>query len=453
MKKRLLLIGYNFHPEPTGVGKYNGEMINWLVSRGYDCSVVTSYPYYPYWKIQEPYKKTKFRYSVEKYTDPRSGGKLTTYRCPQYIPSRPTGMRRVLLDITFFISACIPIVKLLLGKKYDLVLAVAPAFHAGFLALPFKKFHNSKVLYHIQDLQIEAARDLQMIKSKAAIKMLFKAEKFIFRRCDVISSISKGMAKKIEEKAKKRVVMFPNWTDISSFYPIEDKAKLREQYGYSVDDKIILYSGAIGEKQGLSSVVEVANQLRSLPYVKFIICGSGPYKEKLQNDTQKLGLKNVAFFPIQPNEKFNTFLNLADVHLVIQKASASDLVMPSKLTTILAVGGLALITADPGSGLHTFVKEHNIGVLVGAGNSEAMKDALMYIINTDLSHINRNARQYAESFLSVDKVMAAFEQHFDNNTSGLDGVPAFATRTLSTVSVPKSNVSGSRISAGTDTRR
>jgi colanic acid biosynthesis glycosyl transferase WcaI len=59
--KRILLISYNFSPEPTGIGKYNGEMIEWLVKKGYDCNVITAYPYYPYWKVQEPFfKKDSF---------------------------------------------------------------------------------------------------------------------------------------------------------------------------------------------------------------------------------------------------------------------------------------------------------------------------------------------------------------------------------------------------------
>ena len=49
MQKRILLIGYNFSPEPTGIGKYSGEMIQWLGNQGYDCTVLTAYPYYPYW--------------------------------------------------------------------------------------------------------------------------------------------------------------------------------------------------------------------------------------------------------------------------------------------------------------------------------------------------------------------------------------------------------------------
>lgn len=447
MKKTFLLIGYNFYPEPTGIGKYNGEMMTWLMEHGYDCTVITSYPYYPFWKVQEPYFKKRFWYSTEVSIDPRTGGKLKTYRCPQYIPHKPTGLRRILLDVSFFMAACIPVIKLLFGKKFDFVLTVAPSFQVGFLGLLFKKIHNAKLLYHIQDLQIEAARDLKMIKSPKAIDLLFKAEKFIFKRCDVISSISKGMAAIIQQKSNKNVLLFPNWTDTRLFYPIQKKENLRKHFGFDADDKIILYSGAIGEKQGLNSLLEAADQLKHIENIKFIICGSGPYKKQLEELKNRMGLKNVTFFPIQPFEKFNRFLNLADVHLVIQRARASDLVMPSKLTTILAVGGLAIITADEGSGLHEFVKENNIGILVEADNSAALKDALLDVAQKDFSHINSNARRFAEKNLSIDMIMSGYEKFIQYGYVYEESTSPRSAHGVSPVSVSKSIIPRSDIRA------
>ena len=109
MNKRLLLISYNFSPEPTGIGKYNGEMIAWFVNQGYDCTVITSYPYYPHWKVQEPYYSKRFRYTTEHSQNNESGGKLKVIRCPQYVPQKPSGLKRILLEISFFFSACRPI--------------------------------------------------------------------------------------------------------------------------------------------------------------------------------------------------------------------------------------------------------------------------------------------------------------------------------------------------------
>lgn len=408
--KRILLISYNFTPEPTGIGKYNGEMIDWLVKEGYDCTVITSYPYYPFWKVQEPYYKNRFRFTKETKENIPGGGRLTIHRCPMYVPLKPSGLKRILLDFSFFIAAAFKLLLLISKTKFDFVVTIAPAFQVGLLGVLYKKLSKARLVYHIQDLQIEAARDLGILKSKMIINALFKLERYIFEHSDVISSISEGMVDRVREKAKKEVYLFPNWTDNKVFFPLENKEELKREFGFKNTDKVILYSGAIGEKQGLESILYAADEMKQSKEYKFVICGSGPYKEKLQTIAQDLRLSNVVFFPLQPFEKFNKFLNMADVHLVIQKANASDLVMPSKLTTILAVGGLALITANKGAGLHTLVKKYTMGVLVDAENQKALNVGIKRIFTEDLTFVNNNARLYAENELAIDKVMGRFEK-------------------------------------------
>lgn len=403
MRKRVLLIGGNYAPEQTGIGKYNGEMMQWLVNNGYDCTVITSYPYYPQWQVQEPYRKGKSWYKKEEAFD----GRLTIFRCPQYVPAQPSGKKRILLDASFWLSAFFKLLQLLPAKKYDIVITVVPAFHLGLLAVLYKKVRGARFLYHIQDLQIEAARDLQMIRSQRMINVLLGLEKYILKKADVVSSISDGMMKRIQEKTGKEVMFFPNWVDTSLFHPLDNKAAIKQEYGFSPDDTIFLYSGAIGEKQGLEAILFAAE---ANPAVQFLICGSGPYKEQLQARARQMLLGNVHFMPLQPFEKFNRFLNMADVHLVIQKAGASDLVMPSKLTTILAVGGLALVTANPGSGLYELVNRHQMGILVDAENQQALNEGIRKAAQENFSAQVQNARAYAAQNLAITGVMARFEE-------------------------------------------
>lgn len=410
MSKRILLIGYNFAPEPTGIGKYSGEMIHWLANQGHDCTVITTYPYYPYWKVQEPYRKKRFWYTKEQ-TSFDSGGKMTVYRCPMYVPEKPTGKKRMLVDLTFMESAFFQLLKLLFHKRFDALITVAPSFQFGLLGCLYKLFKPCKTVYHIQDMQIEAAQDLKMIDSKMALDVLFKAEKFIFDNTDVVSSISEKMISKISKKAEKDVMLFPNWSDTKFFSPLPDKASLKPEFGFKTTDRVVLYSGGIGEKQGLESIIYAAEYYKTDDDTKFVICGSGPYKEKLQELVANLKLENVIFFPLQPMEKFNQFLNMADVHLVIQKAKASDLVMPSKLTTILSVGGVALVTANAGSGLYDVTKKYNMGVLVDAENQEALNAGIhQALTSNERATLMKNARGYAEEFLEINNVMKTFEE-------------------------------------------
>lgn len=45
------MLGINFHPEPIGIGKYSGELAQYLVEEGFDVVVVTAYPHYPWWSL------------------------------------------------------------------------------------------------------------------------------------------------------------------------------------------------------------------------------------------------------------------------------------------------------------------------------------------------------------------------------------------------------------------
>lgn len=437
--KRILLISYNFSPELTGIGKYNGEMINWLVKTGYDCSVLTAYPYYPFWKVQGPYFRKRFFYSNEEAPVDSSGHRIRIYRCPLYVPAKPTGLTRILLDFSFFISALFRLITLLAHPKFDFVIAVAPSFQVGLLGVLYKKLRGAKLLYHIQDLQIEAARDLKMIKSESLVNTLLKSEKQILNHADIVSSISDEMVRKVSSKAGRNTFLFPNWTNVQQFFPIADRAEIKRRYGFSEFDKVVLYSGAMGEKQGLEAILRAAESNRKNSHVKFVLCGSGPYREKLIEICHQRELNNVCFLPLQPLEEFNRFLNMADIHLIIQKGSASDLVMPSKLGAILAVGGIAIVTANEGSALHRLIAKHQMGLLVHADDQSALEDGIATLLSGDFQHLSRNARNYAEEFLAIDHIMVRFERTFkqlwlenttlNNSSKRYEDFPAVTTST------------------------
>ena len=409
MSKRLLLFGGNYHPEPTGIGKYSGEMIDWLSKNGYDCTVVTTYPYYPQWKIDKQYKKNQFWFKREVIQNANNDSNpVTIIRCPHYIPAIPTGMKRLISEFTIFFSCYLVLLVLLFTRKFNYVCTIAPPFELGLLGILYKKIRGAKFFYHIQDLQIDAARDLQMIKSSSVLKALFALENYIIKNADSVSTISKGMINKVKAKLDTEIVYFPNWVDTNLFYPITNKGKLKKQFGFSARDKIILYSGAIGEKQGLQSIIHAAKFFESNRHAKFVICGSGPYKQHLLKLKESLGLQNLVFMPLQPATQLNRFLNIADIHLVLQKANASDLVMPSKLGTILSTGGVAIVTANPETSLYDIMSSSDIGILIEPENQFIMNKAIDDALKGDLALKGINARIYAVNNLSIDEILPRY---------------------------------------------
>jgi colanic acid biosynthesis glycosyl transferase WcaI len=406
-KKRILLIGHNFAPEPTGIGKYSGEMMHWLSKKGNDCTVVTTYPYYPYWKVQSPYKNRW--YKREYVSFPENDEKLTIYRCPLYVPQALNGINRILHDFSFVFSMFFVILKLILfDKSFDYIITVAPPFHLGYLSLLYRKLRGGKLIYHIQDLQIEAAHESNLLKGEKLFNFLYKAEKVILKNSDVVSSISHGMINRVQLKVDRKVVFFPNWVETSVFFPVNDKNRLKELWGFNKDQFICLYSGSIGEKQGLENIIYAAENLRDNTRIQFVICGTGPYKSKLQNIVLDKKLKNVTFLPLQDKKCFNDFLNVADLHLIIQKAYIGDLVMPSKLPTILSAGGVCLVTAEKNTSLQKLVEKFNVGYVVEPDDHVKLTENILQISSIDDAEKRINARKYAIQYLNIDNVMNQF---------------------------------------------
>jgi colanic acid biosynthesis glycosyl transferase WcaI len=410
-KKRVLVCGINFYPELTGIGKYTAEMVNWMVNHDIACTVITAYPYYPYWEIQKPYKNYLFKKEVS------HNGNLIVYRCPLYIPRNPSGFKRIVHEATFFMSAFVVLLLQLFKKTHDFVFTISPPFHLGFLALFYRLFKKTKVTYHIQDLQVDAAKELNMIKSDAFISLMMQFEKFIIKESDFVSSISDGMINKIKLKDNRPVLKFPNWVDTEFFYPIDDKQNLKQQWGYKEDDYIILYSGNLGEKQGLNIIIQLAERFAGNQNIKFVICGSGSYKATLLKLAEDSRLDNVDFLPLQPPEVFNKFLNMADMHLIIQRKEASDLVLPSKLANILAVGGLLLATANENTSLYNTIHENKIGLIAEPEDLDSLEQVILENMQSDNTAISKRAITYANQHLSLDKLLANFIDHVTSKKS------------------------------------
>ena len=52
---KILVYGINYSPELTGIGKYTGEMVEWMAEQGHDVRVITAPPYYPEWQVGARY--------------------------------------------------------------------------------------------------------------------------------------------------------------------------------------------------------------------------------------------------------------------------------------------------------------------------------------------------------------------------------------------------------------
>jgi colanic acid biosynthesis glycosyl transferase WcaI len=397
---KILVVGLNYSPELNGIGKYTGEMAEWFAEQGHEVRVITVPPYYPQWLVQAPYKSYLYKTEVV-------NGVLVK-RCPLYVPANVTTVKRLVHLLSFAISS-LPVLIGQLFWRPDIVINPVPSLFSSPMTALISKLCSAKSVLHIQDYEVDAMLGLGMADGGMVRKLASGFERFVLACFDKVSTVSLSMMKKAKEKGieENDIIFFPNWSDTSRFVDVQPSAKLRSDLGVSAGNKMILYSGNIGDKQGLENLIDAACRLRDKSY-DFVVVGDGAGKEKLKSLSDSRNLKNVHFASLLPFEQLPVLLASADCHLVIQRRGVADAVMPSKLTNILAAGGNAVITAETDTELGILCSEYKgIAELVEPEDVGALIDGIEKALSRTTPNIV--AAEYAQVNIDSEKVLRNFE--------------------------------------------
>lgn len=405
---KILLYSLNFHPELTGIGKYSGELAEWLAKNNHEVRVITAPPYYPAWKIGVTYRSWAWKF--EQWRG------VTILRCPIWVPSRPGGIKRIFHLLSFFCSS-MPIALLQALWRPHVILVLEPPLIVAPVALAIAKVCKSKSILHIQDFEIDAAFELGILKGHKLRSIILDLESILMRRFDVVSTISNGMLSKARKKKVQdnRLLLFPNWVDTSVFNimnPEAEKLRYRKLLGIPSDKIVALYSGNMGAKQGIEILAELANICASnlsSASIYFIFCGNGVARDALIEQTRKLS--NVKFLDLQPAEMLPIFFNMIDIHLLPQRADVADLVMPSKLTGMFASGKPVLASANDGTELANVVEGR--GIVVKPESLSDLFDGLLRLAENSALRKNLGdaGKIYAQKNLDREKLLFNFEDY------------------------------------------
>lgn len=400
---KILIYGLNYAPEVTGVGKYTAEMAELLAARGHDVRVVCAPPYYPQWQVQDGYRA--WRYRRETWRG------VPVWRAPLWVPSRPGGLARI-VHLASFAVASLPLLARLAVWRPKLVMLIAPTLLCAPGALATARAVGATAWLHIQDFEVDAAFDLGLLQGggeSRAARIAHAIERVLLRRFDVVSSISPRMVERAVDKGvdAARAVCLPNWVDTNTIFPLTAASAYREELGIPADSIVVLYSGNMGAKQGIEILANVATKLAARPDIRFVFCGDGAAKRELM--ARCAALPNCRVLPLQPSARLNELLNVADIHVLPQRADAADLVMPSKLTGMLASGRAIVAMARPGTSLFDVMSDH--GVVVPPEDGDALAAAIVALAGDPerRAALGQAARRYAQRTLSPQSIFGALE--------------------------------------------
>jgi colanic acid biosynthesis glycosyl transferase WcaI len=240
----------------------------------------------------------------------------------------------------------------------------------------------------------------------------------------VVSTISGRMMERLAAKGvdERRRVFFPNWVDTAAIFPMDEPSPLRRELDIPDDAVVTLYSGSMGGKQGIEQLVDAARLLADRPTIRIVICGDGAGLPKLRAAAHDLA--NVRFLPLQAPERLNALLNLADVHVLTQKPSVADLVMPSKLIGMLASGRPVVATAQGGSEVAAVVQQ--CGLVVPPQNPAALAAAIAALSEDSQwrAALGSKARAYASRNFRREVILAEFERELHELVGQADSLPS-----------------------------
>lgn len=396
---RIVLYSCNYAPEPTGIGKYSGELAAWLAAAGHEVRVVSAPPYYPEWRVARDYKGSGF------HREFRDG--VSVWRAPLWVPEKPGGLSR-LLHLTTFAVTSLPLMLCQVLWRPQVVITVAPAFVCAPGGWLTARLCGAKAWLHVQDFEVDVAFRLGLLKGDWLAAAVRRVERMVLRRFDRVSSISSRMLAHAYAKGvrARNLVLLVNWVSVKEVRPQQRGSSYRAELGIAADAVVALYSGSLAGKQGLMVLPEAARRLAHLPDVVIVICGDGAMKPQLQ--AACAGLANVRLLPLQPARRLGELLGMADIQLLPQSPGAEDLVMPSKLTGMLASGRPTLATCRPESEIARIIEGR--GLTVPPDDAVALADAIATLASAPAwrEELGRNARVYAEQALDRDAVLQRF---------------------------------------------
>jgi colanic acid biosynthesis glycosyl transferase WcaI len=398
---RIVIYGINYKPELTGIGKYSGEMAEWLVSKGHEVRIVTAPPYYPHWQVLKGFSKLSYRRGLLDGVD--------VWRCPLWIPKKLSGLKRI-LHLASFAFSSFPVMLIQLFWRPNIILVVEPPLFCAPTTLFISRLCKARSWLHVQDFEVDAAFDLGVLSSPLLHRSVTGLERWLMRKFDKVSTISEQMMRLLSAKNvnSERQVLFPNWVDIDQIYPMVSQNVFRKQLNISEQTIVFLYSVNMGEKQGLEIIIEAAHLLVAESNIRFIMCGEGAAYSRLREKAK--GVSNINWLPLQPLEKLNDLLNMADVHLLPQRRDVADLVMPSKLTGMMASGKPVVATVEIDSQISTVLQ--GAGVIVPPGDINSFVKEIKNLAKDKeyREHLGTNARDFAVEHLGRGAILSKFER-------------------------------------------
>ncbi len=389
---KILVVSQYFYPENFRVNTLCRE----LADRGHDVTVLTGYPQYPVGRIYDGYG---FNVPYEKQWH---GVKI--HRVKAYPRGKtPFGLLRNCIS---YVRAAEKWVKNC-TERFDAVYVfeVSPVT-VGLPAVAYKKKFGTPVYFNLQDLWPENVHEVLGIRFPPLTYVINRIVDKIYSNSDKILCASNGFVGNLEKRgvAKEKLVFWPQFCLQPDFSFCKPEIYTQETFN-------IVFTGNIGDAQGLDLVMEAAKELKTAS-VRWYLVGDGRAKERLRKMAEDYGVADdVVFVGRVSEEEANRYVHFADcAYLSFQDNPLFNMTLPAKLQTYLACG--APILAAAGGESAQVIRECGCGLAVAPERTALVQGVrqMMEKTSEERQSMSAAAIQYYEEHFTMKRLVDQLEE-------------------------------------------
>jgi 1,2-diacylglycerol 3-alpha-glucosyltransferase len=277
----------------------------------------------------------------------------------------------------------------LLKKDFDIIHGhvVGPI---SFLGLVLAKLKKIPYVYTYHTMLADYGHYVPFgIFTPERIKKISKRE---LNRCDVLIAPSNKVKNElVKQGITKPIYVIPTGIETDKFN-IREKNFLREKFGLSKEDKILLHTGRLGKEKTVDFLLYAFKIiLKKEPKAHLVIVGFGPESDNLKGLSQKLEIeKNVHFTGLVDPKDMPLVYNGGDVFVFSSQTETQGLVVLEAMAS-----GLPIVAINDEALMETL--EHDVDGIIVEKNEEKFADEVLRLLKDDSARkrLGENARKKA----------------------------------------------------------
>jgi colanic acid biosynthesis glycosyl transferase WcaI len=397
----VLITSSYYWPENAGSAPYLTGLAEHLSARGHDVVVATGFPHYPDWE-----SSADGHLAAE---ETHNGVRIR--RRWHYVPSAQSAAQRAGYELSLLAFGLTAFPR---GWRADLVVGTCPSVAGGVLAAAAAKRYRAPYGLVFQDLVGRAAAQSGISGGARVAGLVRTIELGLAKRAAGVAIIAEGFRGYLEEGGVSRnsIHRLRNWT--RRVEPSESVPETRRRLGWADDDFVCVHGGNMGHKQGLDNLLDTAALLGD-NRVRIALVGDGNDRERLERQARERRLTSVDFIGMQGPGDWEATMQASDVLLVNQRASVTDMSLPSKLTSYFASGRPVIAAASPDSETAAEIGAAGAGFVVPPADPAAFRDAIVALEHDRprAQTLGTSGKGYAESTLSRASALADYDEFID----------------------------------------